>query len=437
VSFLFLVAWGLIRSGRRVDVVVGVAVTVVCLLGLNWLFARMSPGYSLLEGWKMMRDVASKSQGGGAGLSYWFSGVHLRDFGNEHFLIGPLATYLFLPAVIYGAVRGSLRKAPALFLTLASAVYLAGSWALSEPLLGYARDWDLFAPAAVCYTAAGIYFVADNVRDEYPRRRLLVFAVVLSFIHIVPWVWITHSEERSVERFKTLPLGAGRTGVVLGNYFMRTKRQEQAVEWFQKALDENPVNSNAYAFLGVILTDHGRYEDAVASLGRAVSLRPDKEGFRAYYIDALIRARHCNEAADNLIWMSSRRPELTDYWHTMGDSLIAQGCAERLPEVYEAVVQYMEKRLLSEAPRPGDHMALGVMYGKMDRREDALRHFHGALALDPDNPAVLFNMGTTLRLMGRFEESRTYFESFIEVGGNHPYVSVARRYLEEEGAPSN
>lgn len=207
------------------------------------------------------------------------------------------------------------------------------------------------------------------------------------------------------------------------------------MEWFQNSLKENRVNSNAYAFLGVILLDRGQYDEAVGALERAVYYRPDKEGFRAYYIDALIRSRRCNDAADNLVWMSTRRPEIIEYWHSMGDSLISQGCADRLPEVYGPIVQYIEDRITSEEPNAEFHIALGVMYGKMKRGEDSIRNFGTALELRPDNPAVLFNMGTALMQMNRFGEARPYFQRFIEVGGNHPYVNVARRYLQTGGAP--
>jgi Tfp pilus assembly protein PilF len=428
-SFLFLAAWGLSRRDRRADAAAGVAAVVVGALLLNWVLGRLSPGYTLWGGLAAIAQVASKSQGGGAGLPYIFGWTHVRDFFNEHYLIGPLAAFLFLPGFVYGIGRRQYRDPVAVFLSLAAGFYLAGSWAMSDPLLGYARDWDLFAPAAVCYTAAGLYFLVSHVSAAGPRRRLLAFSVVLSLVHLAPWVWINHSQARSLERFKTLPLGYGRTEVAVGNWYLRHEQPADAKEWFKRAIEVNRYNVNAYFLLGVLYDNNGFIDPACKMFDTAIKLRPDKPDYRERYVRALLDAHRCQDAVPHLTWLARHKPADFVYWQDIGGEMFELGCRDSLAVIYEPVLAEIERRLKA---RPDDLDACvfgGIFLGNLMRMDEALEMFRRALEIDPNSPAGLFNTGMLLLRTGRRAEGRPYLEKFIALYPDHPMNEFAKQQL--------
>jgi tetratricopeptide (TPR) repeat protein len=397
------------------------------------MLGLLSPGFTLWEGVSRLTGVARETQGGGAGWSYLFSATHLRDFFNEQFLIGPLSAFLFVPALLFALRSGSRwRRDPvAAFLVIAAGVYLAGSFATSEPLLGYARDWDLFAAAGVCFCAAAVYLVVSHTATPRYTRRLLAFALVLSLVHLAPWVAVNHSEALALERFKTLPLGAGRTEVVVANYYMRTGRSADAETWFKRALKANPSNVNAYYLLGVLYASSGHTETATQFIGRAVELRPDKPDYRQRYVQVLLDARRCREAVPQLAWLAQRSPGDFSYWQEVGQRMGRLGCGDDLAGIYAPVFAEADRLLTID---PGDLetcLHAGILKGFAGRPGDALEMYLRVLEADPESPAALFNAGLVLFELGRDGEARASLEKFVALYPNHEMAGYARKTLSQ------
>jgi tetratricopeptide (TPR) repeat protein len=428
-SFLYLVVLGAAKPDRRKDAAVGLAALVAGLATLSWLLWWISPGYTLWTGVSQIADVSTSSQGRGAGLSYVFGWTHLRDFINEQQLTGPLAAFLFVPAVVYAARRREFTRPASAFFALAAGLYLVGSWAVAEPLLGYARDWDLFAPAAVTYCAAGLYFLIHHVRSPGRRNRLLLFAAVLTVVNLVPWVWINHSESLTLERFKTLPLGLGRTEVVVANYYMRKDRSADAEQWFKKAIEVNPRNVNAYYLLGVLYANNGFSEPACRALEVAVSMRGDKVGYRQQYVRALLDAQRCTDAVTHLMWLSRRIPGDFVYWQTIGDRVVDTECESSLPEIYAPVLSEAQRRIHGNPRDEDSRVYAALLLAKTGRLEEAYGLLAGVLEMNPDSAAGNFNGGMVLVQMGRPDEARALLRRFLTLHPNHPMAPTARQYL--------
>jgi len=55
-------------------------------------------------------------------------------------------------------------------------------------------------------------------------------------------------------------------------------KKREAVDYFLKTLEVEPRNEEAYFYLGITLADQGRFDEAVESLKRALTINP---GFTA------------------------------------------------------------------------------------------------------------------------------------------------------------
>ena len=311
------VAWLVVTALRRPltrraawrDVVLG----GLALVGLDRMLVGLGAPASLWGAMHHIVKTALESQGGGAGIGYLFSATHARDFFNAQYLIGPLAAFLFVPAVLEAAHSGRLRDGVNAFLAIAAGALFLGCWVTAEPALGYARDWDLFAPAGVAFTAAGVRFVAV-ANPTAARLRWLVAGVALSVLHLGPWVALNHSEARAMTRFATLPLGMGRTEVVIGNWHLRHGRPDDAIPWFERALRVEPRNANAWSFLGMIHADRGEIEAAANAFRHASDARSDKPLYRHNLIIALEKLGRYEETLPEYEILCRIEPDYMPNW---------------------------------------------------------------------------------------------------------------------------
>lgn len=428
-SFLFLLVWGFRHPGMRRDAAAAAAVLVAGLFVIDWAMRAMSPDYNLARGIREMIQIARTSQGGGAGLSYTFSSLHVREFLNEHFLIGPLAAFLFVPAVVFALHKRDFRDPIAVFFVLAAGSYLAGSWMMSEPLLGYARDWDLFAPAGVCYTIVGLYFMLRHVPAEARARRLLAFALLFSVLQLAPWVRINHSEALSLARFKTLPLGHGRTEVAVANWYMRNERPDQAAEWLRRALKANPNNANAYNLLANLMSEQGRFDLAREAYLGAIANRPDKVGFRNNYVALLLKMERYEEALPELWWLVERAPNNLTYWRSLRDVLIKLDQPAELPRVNEQTLRLFEEFVAKNPDNDNAWVETGILLADLERYEEALVKFRQALKINPNSAAALFNTASALAQTGRHNEARALLQKFVTLHPDHRMADWAREQL--------
>jgi tetratricopeptide (TPR) repeat protein len=429
-SFAFLAVIGARDPARRRDTAVGILALAAAVLALDKLLGTMSPGYSLWSGIGDITGIARTSQGGGAGLTYMFSLAHLRDFVSDQILVGPLAALLFLAALAMGARDPAVRRhRPSLFLAIAAGAYLIGSWSVSEPLLGYARDWDLFAAAALTYTLAGVSIAVRQLRAG-ELRVILAFAVLLSLSHLVPFVWINHSPERSIERFATLPLGRGKTETTIANYYFRHGDYENAEAWFKRGLAVDATNPNANSLLGRLYAGQERWGEAAEYLGRAVRVRPDKVSIRKDYALVLLYLGRCDLAGPNMMWLVQKIPDDLDYWHMMGERMSQARCDSVLAEVYRPLMGRLERRLQAQPDDPVILQHSAIMLFRVGRADEAIARFRRAYALSPGDPSTLFNLAWTLDSVGD-PEGRALLEEFIRRYPQNQLAPHARTLLQD------
>jgi tetratricopeptide (TPR) repeat protein len=433
-SVLFLCAWSLLRAPRRVAAVRDIVLAAVALLLLDRALASLSRDYSL---WSALIGIARTGladQGGGSGAVYLMSARHHRDFLNEQFLIGPLGTFLFVPACVFALAGGRLGSARLAFLAVVAGCLWLSSWATAEPALGYARDWDLFAPTAVVFTAAALAFLLDAVRDFGWRVRLLLFAVLISLLHTGSWLLVNHSEARSIERFAHLPLGLGRTEVVLGNWHWRNGRTQEALEWFEKALRINPRSNTAYSFLGIIYGNEGRMDLAAEAYRRAVEIRPDQLTYRANLIRALEARSSWEETLPHYDMLCRRQPYNVENWLGWGRALLNLGRREDARRVLERAVALYKAEQVRQPYSYESNTNVGALLAALDRHDEALPFFLRALEVEPASDNALYNIGAMHMALGRPHEARPYLQRLLEINPSHFRRDEVRAWLGSPGS---
>jgi Flp pilus assembly protein TadD len=412
-----------------------VAIGVGAIVALDLVLRSMAMDYSLWKGVRGILRTAVIDHGGGRGLTYAFSLRHLRDFVNEHALLGPFAASLCLPALFVAARERALHTRGLAFVAVAALSLLVGCWFTSEPLLGYARDWDLFAPAGSLFTLCGLWVLcAATPRDT--RARLLAAMFLLSAPRLLGWAALNHDEARSATRFAHLPLGNGRTEVTLGNWHLRNGREQEAVQWFEKALRIDPRNSNAYVFLAQHYWRQGDAERAAQFYGQALRFRADKNEYRRDLVNILVSMNRLEEALPHLEVLRQREPHRSWSWTESARVLALLGRTAEGRQMLEAGAAQLEAEVQRRPQDAERVLGLGTLYARLERTDDAARAFCRAAELAPGSVEAVYGCGAALVDLGRGAEAAPFMQRFLALASpQDDRAPTVRAWLEKERAP--
>jgi len=193
--------------------------------------------------------------------------------------------------------------------------------------------------------------------------------------------------------------------------------REQAEAASRKALELNPELAEAHSARGLALTIGKRYDEARGEFEAAIKLNPKLFEAHYFYGRALFLQGKLEEAATRFEEASRVRPE--DYQAPALLNSIYKGLGrnDEAKSMGERNLQRIEKHL---EMYPEDARAfyfgagLAFAYGQRAR---AAAWVQRALAIDPEDPLILYNVGCVYALMGRVEEAIDCLEGTLRHGG--------------------
>jgi len=95
--------------------------------------------------------------------------------------------------------------------------------------------------------------------------------------------------------------------------------------WYRKALASNPAWSHANGFLGNVMTDVGRLQDALTLYQRAASVNPLAADWSVIVPLALVNVGQTSQASREMIPFAQRWPNDPLVWYTQIEIMVAQG----------------------------------------------------------------------------------------------------------------
>jgi tetratricopeptide (TPR) repeat protein len=327
-SYLAIAGWGLLQPSLRRSIVRDLAGTAVVCAALAFTLAAQGETGQVTAGLMQIWGLAFGGGSGGAPGSALLSREHLRDFVDIHFLIGPCGAFLAVPAAAHRLSRGNPRDARLWFLLLCAVPPLVASWLFGDPLQGFPRDWDLFAPFALLYAAAAVYCILSEPLASSRAPLLLAAIVAVSLFHTAPWIALNTSPARSLERYKTLPISRGRGQFTVGCWYLSHGQQKEAIEWFWRSVAAYGGNNAAHYCLGLHAMDEGRFEEAARHFQVCTDVRPDKADYRFALADALVMLDDPADAARQLTLATQLEPRDARAWACLGVTLSGIGRAE-------------------------------------------------------------------------------------------------------------
>jgi serine/threonine-protein kinase len=173
--------------------------------------------------------------------------------------------------------------------------------------------------------------------------------------------------------------------VCLGNLYEGTGRYQEAVAEFERAIENEPTNDQAYMELAETYAHLGSSSQAEATYRRAIDLRPHYwAGYNWLGVFYYRRARY-REAAEMFEKVVSIAPDN------------ARGCFN-LATAYTALGRYSDaiellNRSLAARPTATAYTDLGNAYFYLRRFDDAADAYEKATRLDSEDPLLWWNLG--------------------------------------------
>jgi predicted TPR repeat methyltransferase len=148
---------------------------------------------------------------------------------------------------------------------------------------------------------------------------------------------------------------------------------------YERVLNEQPAESNALNFLGMLRFHQGKPKDALELLQRSVEANPGNPHGQINLGNLLLAGGADTEALAVFTRATELAPELSLGWYNLGV------CLRRLNRPKDAVEAF-SKAIEFDTGYEMAHDALAQLFLRMGRLPEALDIYRKWLAVEPDNP---------------------------------------------------
>jgi tetratricopeptide (TPR) repeat protein len=204
----------------------------------------------------------------------------------------------------------------------------------------------------------------------------------------------------------------------LALFYDGQKRYDEALTQLHKALELTPDNAQLYFNLGAVYLDSGdlkKHPEAEKALRKSIELSPTYAAYANLGI-LYMQERRYEESAR----MSEKALQQNDKDYIVWDN--AATAYEWLKQNDKArAARERELQLLEESAATKDRDAqvqsvLSVLYAQKKMRDKALKRVQAALALSPDDPGILSNVGEAYEDLGERREAIKFIEKSMQKG---------------------
>lgn len=337
---------------------------------------------------------------------YWlFSSQHLLDIANQLLLIGAPVLILLIGSLILRPERPPRGR-----VVMFAGVVLIGAIAfvsLLDPKLGYATDWDLFAPAGVAVILFALVWAASPGKLQLSSvASVAVMAAAMGVF--LSYAVLNASMEKSIERQSDILFLSGERGGIgfemMGKDLLDTGRSDLAERIWKRSVKLRPHRRTSARLAELMLSQERIYE---AEYFAREGLKLDSTFASLHQVLGIAQVRRGNlqEAEKHLRDAVRLNPELASAYHTLCRCLLDQGRSREAEQAAREAVRLEPKNPLYR------RLLATVLAAQGDR--EAVETLRTAIELDPADIATYKNLA----------------ELYVSLGKTNMAIEVLRDYL--------
>jgi tetratricopeptide (TPR) repeat protein len=204
----------------------------------------------------------------------------------------------------------------------------------------------------------------------------------------------------------------------LGLSYFNSQQFQQAIAPLQRAITSDAKRTaEIQRVLALCYLNTEQYSKAASLLAIDDGRREDVSLEYAYAL-ALVRSNQIKEAEQEFAYLLSRHADSPEL-----NVLIGQAHAQESD--FDSAIPYFQKALQQKADVKEAHSALGIIYMRQGKLEDAERELRAELQLGP-NPTVEFQLANVLDLRQKTDEAKDLLEHVLK---QKPDLADARYLL--------
>lgn len=203
----------------------------------------------------------------------------------------------------------------------------------------------------------------------------------------------------------------------LGDLLIEMDDLPAAAAKFQQVIELAPHCERALVMLGLIASQTGDSDRAVACFEAALKLNDNYPGLRSHLGEAELRRGNHYDALRHLSLALEDDPDDCVGLMAMGNCLFELGRSSEAADYFEHVMDL-------EPTLAGAHHNLAVCRFLENDFEAGIRHCRDALACDPDNVMVMHKLALACLHLGRWQEAREMIDRGLAADPHHPGLSA-------------
>jgi tetratricopeptide (TPR) repeat protein len=220
----------------------------------------------------------------------------------------------------------------------------------------------------------------------------------------------------------------------LGLAYFGLGRHDEAAAAFQKATELQPDNSWGFQMLGTVQHAKGDHQRAIANYNRAIALGSNSAAYSNLGILYLGEGRY-PEAASAFERAASLDPRSPVKQANLGDIYRRVGREKDAIQSYTRARDLLLAATAMNATDAGSLAFLGVCEAKLGNTRSALDHAAAAVALRPDNPAVLYKSAVVYALAGKRGDGLRALGEAVRAGYSTALIESDMDVASLRGAP--
>jgi tetratricopeptide (TPR) repeat protein len=211
----------------------------------------------------------------------------------------------------------------------------------------------------------------------------------------------------------------------------RLGRLDQAEAIYQKILGQEPNHADALHLSGVIFSQRGNNELAVAYINKAIAANPSEPAYYHHLGNALKESGQLDDAVVSYRKALSIKPDFAEACNSLGNAFEKRGVPD------EAVACY--RQALAIKPDFAEaHNNLGFALEAQGKLDEAIAAYDHALAIRPDMAEAHNNLGNAFEKQGKLDEAATCYSQALTVKSDfaEPYLNLGSMLISTGRVPA-
>jgi tetratricopeptide (TPR) repeat protein len=271
-------------------------------------------------------------------------------------------------------------------------------------------DRYTYLPLVGLFVAA-VWFVFETLKSRVVLQTasVIAFAVLIAATSVQLGYWqntrtlFEHADRVTLKNYMAI--------TILGSLLAEEHKYDEAMAYYQTALQYQPAFPEAHFFLGGALDEQGRLDEAIAEYQKALWFKPTQEQTHIFMGMALAKQKKYDAAMAHYHAALKLNPDSAVAENNLARLLHTQGRFDEAIAHYNAALEIDPKLALA-------HNNLGILMIQKGNLTNGTIQLREAMRLNPTNSETQLNLALALNQQEQWPEAAELFSKIVR--GNSP-----------------